>query len=592
MIDFASVVYKSAAYQSPLDRCTAIVGPMRSGKSSYLEGIRDALTPDVGKRQGLWRKANRRLNTAQVNLVSGDDTIAKLSFDLVGKAAHNKQHELSDQAPVVLAPPDLGGRADIVRERIIARFADPSNQISIDNETRKVLDDVGVRLPKELSIKHLGKFGETLRSVNARLSKELSGKRKLVENAAASGDLSGVIKSTRDALDQAVAWERSQGTRDQIAQVNDELQRELGSIDSLTKRRDKQRENANRGDVKSLKARVDRGWQLREMVKYIAKRNEHEITIVPGIRIVVEGDPSNAVAYLDERIERNTKLLDSLESAPNKLHQIENSIAIAERSVERLRSRQVALQDELDRWVGNEVWEGETSNEIRARLRRLEEQHNESASIRVARAHIDRIEWQRQVIKQLESVVRAKIEEVVGGLKQRVESKLNAYMPAGFKCNFSLGTKAIHIAMVGSDGEPSYSGEQSGSEQAILQTALTLAWGADVEPSRRLLLLDDQDFSGFSAAGCKAYLEKLSTLVDEGELAQVIITRHEDRASEIPRNFEIVYAVEADPVLINREVDDLEPVADHPKESVTVGDESSDFDLGEDLQDLDEADFF
>lgn len=90
--------------------------------------------------------------------------------------------------------------------------------------------------------------------------------------------------------------------------------------------------------------------------------------------------------------------------------------------------------------------------------------------------------------------------------------------------------------VVQTDAGPKWGSLSGGQKRSVMLAAPLVFANPEVPP---VVLLDDDDFRGFSAKGVRQLLAKYATMQEEGTVAQVIITHHDDRVNEIPKSYKI-----------------------------------------------------
>lgn len=83
-------------------------------------------------------------------------------------------------------------------------------------------------------------------------------------------------------------------------------------------------------------------------------------------------------------------------------------------------------------------------------------------------------------------------------------------------------------------------GSMAGAEYAAINLALNLTFMEVADPKTAIVILDDEQFTGYSVALAQAVLSRLEELVNAGQLAQVIVLRQDDRADDIPRSWPMI----------------------------------------------------
>lgn len=81
-------------------------------------------------------------------------------------------------------------------------------------------------------------------------------------------------------------------------------------------------------------------------------------------------------------------------------------------------------------------------------------------------------------------------------------------------------------------------GSLSGAQRGSILLAAPLVFGDPEQPG--VILLDDDDFKGFSAKGVHSLLAHFASLQKDGIVSKVIVTHHDDRVREIPKSYSIV----------------------------------------------------
>lgn len=140
----------------------------------------------------------------------------------------------------------------------------------------------------------------------------------------------------------------------------------------------------------------------------------------------------------------------------------------------------------------------------------------------------------QDVAKAVEKAVAEATQELVGKVQAKAEGAVNGWMPDGFRAALRLedteGKAVCRWEIVGSDGRSHPKGAASGAEWSALTVALACAWSEDAPV--RILLLDDGDIAGFSAANVRSVLTTIQKAVSDGKLTQAFVAW--SRPNEIP----------------------------------------------------------
>lgn len=155
-------------------------------------------------------------------------------------------------------------------------------------------------------------------------------------------------------------------------------------------------------------------------------------------------------------------------------------------------------------------------------------------------ARVRQLETEQGIIKTLEKAAEQTLTQASLRVASSAVTAVQSYLPEGFLVRLVLvdenGKRTYRWDVTGTDGQPHRKGAMSGAELGALKIALACAWAENLPV--RIVCLDDADLAGFSAAGVRAFLDKMRECVTSGKLTQCFAAW--SRPEEIPGGWSVV----------------------------------------------------
>lgn len=578
--------------------CTAFVGENESGKTSALDAVRLALTGKhpAGLPELIPAKADRLFARVEGPAGSFEFAVAKAALkskkldapQRKGLLANFDEDDLKHIMPTVSIGDMLEGwGATRTRAAVITRFLQlpgvpapeamsDAQQSLWENALQELtVDENGESIdidPTEV----LAGIRKWMHSVQLKKSKEKTFIEEQIQTLSpqvseeAAGD--ELIPELEEKLKQAQRWEEQAENREKLKaeeETFEALKQEAVALNEKTKAQQERREKLEaleqriagvinesqaivaeqRAEGEKFQAKLNRGKVVKSLLDAMVAHNVNQCPVcfhhseAEHVKQRAE-DMAKLVAERQEDYEMAQKDLqstlggvDEREAEVFRAKQAyANTVSEIERQKEALRNRANAVKTRIEALkmaVSDVEYIGPSSTEIEEKIEALRAADAKKRQLQSLSTQKAQVTATHEAVTKLKAEAQRLMQETLQQIQATAEAAVNKYMPPGFKASLDLeGTNCEWRAVSKKDGRP-HGKSASGAQKCALVIALALAWTEDAPI--RILLIDDKELHGFSAANVKAFLEMVKQHVDSGALTQAFVAW--SRPDEIPADW-------------------------------------------------------
>ena len=576
----------------PLSRKVVITGPNKSGKTSHISAVRLALT---GKHPGC---NIRQLKTFFELAHKDEDLVAHLTgagvaartaiFRDGGEGKPTQEYEVIGIADPegALAVSNAGNLlsmgSDKMREAIFRRFVQVKGlpkPMHMDDTLEAVWDEAS----KTVSTQDPVEFLAEIKSALNKMKREANAQKKFVDKktketrgwlaAAGAGseqipELEGDLAKAQVAESSSSAQEALDFKKGQKDLAETQLKTALANLKAAKEGHAKitEQNEERRSQVEALSAEASEEMAIQRVAAELTDhlrgvRHLQDFAIEKGhkncMMCLGPADPegiTKSAEALDAKIDSRKETRETSEAkcaeiagkisalvstinqkaqkANGLLSQFEYAVREAAGKVERL----TAEIEGLAKGIGAAAeYQGRTSAEIMEELATLREAQRRDVQLGELLGESAVLQRSSANAKLLESEAAKLQEHLVHQASSGAEKVVNKYMPAGFKAVLDLDNMEWRV--VGQDGRAHNKVSFCGAEENALTIGLALAWTED-SPVRIVTLDADAELKGYDKETFGALCDRLSGLVDEGVIDQVIMTWI--RKDEVPKGWTVI----------------------------------------------------
>jgi DNA repair exonuclease SbcCD ATPase subunit len=241
---------------------------------------------------------------------------------------------------------------------------------------------------------------------------------------------------------------------------------------------------------------------------------------------MAQADLKSTLGGIDER---EAEVLRAKQAYTNATHELDRA-----KTALRNRGNEVkARLDALRSVVSDVDYIGPTSASIETQLETLHTSDSNRRQLRALMTQSAQVKATHEAATILKGEAQRLLQNTLQQIQSTAEAAVNRYMPTGFTASLDLeGNNCEWRAVSRRDGRP-HGKSASGAQRCALVIALALAW-TENSPIR-ILLIDDKELHGFSAANVKSFLSMVKARVDAGDLTQAFAAW--SRPDEIPADW-------------------------------------------------------
>lgn len=554
---------------------TALVGPLRSGKTSLMTGARAALTGEVpvGKRADLIGRLSVMGDRSWKAVLSGPDGSVGVTFD--GKELTRLRPEgrfLTDlpdsQLPFVVADADAVGPlgADKLREAIVRRFGNLT-EVPAFPAFNAVQNEVWVRLLAHARGPERGKRSPLevmteIPSIIRSWTKSYSTTLKTAEGAFKTAksryeEAKGATKVDVVGLraKEAVArkWEQSAPLRSRIAELEEKIAKLGAAPDAPPSKEALEKavlaaDMAERG-LTNLRANVDRAKWLAEKHQQLVEAQQCSCVLCArpfnamDELLALKAQYDGMLATFEGMLQAAEEKFGPLKAEKERLAKavVEETTRLASAKMERatLDASLSALQDQLEAIGAPASYSGPSSDDLKKQISAGGLELDAAlARLESTRIHFEKAKAEHEALGVIADEVRAFLGKELRTAADACTQALNRYAPPGFEFMAFVeqrdDTVAVTLTARSTDGE-FRDLTLSGSENALLQMARLRAWGEGLPLSVAIV---DTTMLGEVEPIVGDVFQLLGKAVDDGHLTQAVVAWWHEK--DVPKDWHIV----------------------------------------------------